>query len=376
MLTWLRGVLVVAVALTGPAYGESVELPGRTMVGGMVRDDGEALLVMRRSQSARDGSFLVRLDGGGIRTVELPGRRVKTTKPLVGGRLALWNFRAHPGGGDHGSLSHEIIELDGKDKVRSLWEWDSRRDSEEGYGMHPPFVYVSGDGEAWAMHAGASGTAFTFGRTASSRTTRFDSASVTDDEADIDGWLDEPFVTFLESDGPVVLVPRGDGGYILRFADGRGSPHVVPFLRGDGVTEVEFRWQWAERVLWALHRVAGRPIISRIWVWRPGRRRPSGFSRGRSRRRRCRTMNGALFGLSVAALVTASSTSGGTRGLASRNGACLTGVRSGRSPGSRKAEARRSSSARTAGTRSSWRNAESGARTRRWWSGTTQNAWS
>ncbi len=55
---------------------------------------------------------------------------------------------------------------------------------------------------------------------------------------------------FLDTNGPIVLIPWSNGGYIVHFSGG-ASPYTVPLLQGS--TYWSFVWQNEEAVLWAVN---------------------------------------------------------------------------------------------------------------------------
>lgn len=239
---------VLSLASAGALYPEDLPLPPGEVVGGVVENDGRALLLMRRSRSVEDGSFFVRLSGERARRIELPGSMARRLTPLAGGRLLVDSHKGPLRDGDW-AFAYEILKLKGNDGVRHVWEWNSR-DFPVGAAEFP--VVVSHDGRAWGtVHA----TTFAFGGTRSDRAkaTHLDRVHLDELGARTDQWKwmsDSPRFVFLDSDGPVILTPWNNGAFVVHFT-ASGSNYSVPVLQ-DAEEEYGFRWQWSDRVLWAL----------------------------------------------------------------------------------------------------------------------------
>lgn len=245
-------VLVFVAALVAPVQADDADgdtdLPRGILVGGVVDDDGETLILMRRSSSPGDGSFIVRMVGNRVQVIDLPEMMVKTMTPLSDGHVLLWSLKG-PFKGGYGVLAYDIVKLHQRGQLDYIWSLGPEYGLE--YGMHPPGVSVSGDGKVWGISEGGNETTFVFGKTSSSTITRSDMAMVSSGAA-TDRWpMGPPDFVFLDSDGPVVLLPQSKGAYIIRFSEGTSSPHIQPFLVNDAEDEeYEYRWQWKDSVLW------------------------------------------------------------------------------------------------------------------------------
>lgn len=224
---------------------EERALPAGDLVGGFVEDDGSSYFVFRRdSADSRppDTSVLVRLSRRGNVTdrVELRGVRAKAVGKLPDSRFWLWSLQGPLDRDGFGVLATEILELRPDGELRQHWEWRSSGESDA-----PVF---SRDGKLWGVHAmKRTGVTFRFGSTRKSngpeRTEHVEFGT-----RDTGQWPMQPQFTFLDSEGPVVLVPWSNGAFIVHFRDG-ASPYSVPVLQGS--SEIGFRWQPEDRILWA-----------------------------------------------------------------------------------------------------------------------------
>ena len=239
---------VLSLASAGMLHPEDPALPPGEVAGGLVEDNGSALLLLRRSRSVDDGSFFVRLRGDKVTKIELPGIMAKRLTPLAGGRMLLYSHKGPLRDGDW-ALAYEILKLKRNDRVRHVWEWNSR-DFPLGAAEFP--VVVSRDGRAWGT---ARAAAFAFGGTRSNRAkaTHLDRVHLDEHGPRTDQWKwmsDTPRFVFLDSEGPVIVTPWNNGAFVVHFT-ASGSSYSVPVLQ-DAEDEFGFRWQWSDRVLWAL----------------------------------------------------------------------------------------------------------------------------
>ncbi len=237
-------------------------LPGSFYGGGLVDDSGRTELVMALDGDAAGeaGASSLAFTGRRLALVRLSRKRVQaiplgeaysgTNRAtfLGDGRLLLSGWRG-PTIGGRTARTLDIVEVRG-DAVRRRWGWNSREDDPECRECVAPIV--SRDGRMWGYAGRVDETSarvrFAFGRTARKpgapgRVELVDFPN--SDKGELPMW---GHFWFLDSSGPVVLVPWSGGGFIVHFSQG-ASPHVVPVLQGS--TRWNFTWQSQEQVLWA-----------------------------------------------------------------------------------------------------------------------------
>lgn len=245
---------------TSPA-GVTVLPPGSIQPGGLVDDDGRAMVVLNVDNRASVDApvakpgrspVLVHSKRGRVQSVplgsEFSGMSLRTF--LDGGELLLSGHRG-PVINGYTARALDIVEIRG-DEVRRHWGWNSRKDNPE-CRTECDAPIVSSDGRMWGYagrtHETSTRVTFEFGRTrkpaAEGRIELVDLPNSDKGELPIWGHF-----WFLDTSGPVVLIPWSGGGYIVHFTDG-ASPHVVAVLQGS--ERWSFLWQGKERVLWAAH---------------------------------------------------------------------------------------------------------------------------
>lgn len=254
MLIRLLGLALICCALPSWLRAETRahRLPVGSVLEGVVNDDASARLFVL----GEGGSFLVDVTRKGIRSEPQPTSAVRI-EFLSDDRLLLTS-REEPRD-EKGHLAYVYRIVEGRsNKKRTVWEWSSLEFSPEPSSDAPAFT-LSPDGRTWGTWGLENGgaTRFVFGKrrsgSARAREVRVEMADLGDGDLAVSEtkWPVPPDFLFLDSDGPVVLVPWSGGAYILHFASNGSSPYTVPILFEDGVEEYAFRWQREERVLWA-----------------------------------------------------------------------------------------------------------------------------
>lgn len=248
----------VCTAVLAASPSDVASLPGSSYAGGLVDDGGRTAVVVavdgRVGEGAPSGPLdrslvLVHLKGGRVQSIPLGAEYSGTNQTvfLEDGKLLLWG-RQGPMIGGYTAGTRDIVEVRG-DEVRRVWGWNSREDAPECRHCRAPIV--ARDGRMWGYagrtHESSTRVTFSFGSTRKpGAPTRVELVDLPNsDKGELPMW---GHFWFLDTSGPVVLVPWSGGGFIVRFIDG-ASPHVVPVLQGS--TQWGFTWQNEERVLWA-----------------------------------------------------------------------------------------------------------------------------
>lgn len=226
-------------------------LPVGSVLEGVVNDDASATLFVL----GKSGSFLVEVTRTGVHSAPQPPSTVRIN--FLGDDRFLFTSREGPLDAK-GHLPHVYRFVEGRgNKRRTIWEWNSLD-----FPLQPssdvPTLVVSSDGSAWGTWGSdtSDATAFVFGKPrferARARGLRLETAALGHRDLAVSEskWPMAPDFIFLDSDGPVVLVPWTGGAYIVHFAS-NGSAYTTPILFEGGTEEYAFRWQWKERVLWA-----------------------------------------------------------------------------------------------------------------------------
>lgn len=254
MLIRLLGFTLICMASSSYLGAETRahRLPVGSVLEGVVSDDASATLFVLGER----GSFLVDVTKTGVRSEPQPTSTARI-EFLSDGRL-LFTSQEEPRDAK-GHLTHVYRIVEQRDnKKKTVWEWNSL-DLVRLPTSHAPAFTLSPDSRIWGTRrfGNSDTTEFVFGRrrsgSARTRRTRVEMADLGDRDLAVNEskWPVAPDFIFLDSDGPVVLVPWSGGAYVLHFTSNGSSPYTVPILFEDGAEEYAFRWQWEERVLWA-----------------------------------------------------------------------------------------------------------------------------
>lgn len=254
MLIRLLGFSLVLIAPSSwlGAETSASRLPVGSVLEGVVNDDGSATLFVL---GERD-SFLVDVTRTGVHTESQPTSTARIEFLSDGSLLVMSREEPRDAKGNL-AVVYRMVERRDNGK-KTAWEWNSL-DFIRQPTSHVPAFSLSPDGRTWGTWGFGStdATEFVFGRRRSGRArardTRVEVADLGDRDLAVSEskWPVAPDFVFLDSDGPVVLVPWSGGAYVLHFASNGSSPYTVPILFEGGVEEYAFRWQWKERVLWA-----------------------------------------------------------------------------------------------------------------------------
>lgn len=245
--------IVVSSCTAGALQGEVVSLPEGRVVGGVVRDDGTAMIAVAKNWR-EEGETTALVPGSGPSTLmaEVPTDYARGVRFLPGRGFVLTSCPPMFDGDNHCDLVHRVYRLNEAGRPQLSGEWDPRN-------MPNPNAWfdssssISSDGTAWiavrALEGRSTRREFALGTTSSPRATRMETIAF----ESVDAGMPEmglPPVHYLDPGQGLVLIPWGGGAYILRFAE--TGVHVAPhFHEGPGKI-TSFRWQEEARVLWAL----------------------------------------------------------------------------------------------------------------------------
>lgn len=269
MNRWILTILGFAVCSTSAAQTAwDVELPDGRYVGGVIEDDGTAVVLLNRrapdwwrldrgSGRAEERSFFVRLapDGSIIDTINLPGRKGRSFWELTDGPLVLES--SEPQDRDGVSAIHtEFIELTPGGDIRRIWGWSTRD--------RPDWLWMgfmpASDGKAWALYPVGEPDLgvidrlyFPWGDLEPAEAEVDGEVVLPFGDSEGDGWRpaegQSPYPVFLDSSGPVFSVVWKDRTYILHMAEDGSVKHRIRVFGHE--YEKRSAWQSNERVQWS-----------------------------------------------------------------------------------------------------------------------------
>jgi len=249
----ISAAIVASFLATGSLQGEVLSLPEGRVVGGVVRDDGTAIIATAKNwREEGETTALIWWNGSSTRTAEVPSDYALGTRFLPHGGFVLTYCPPMFDGDNHCDPVHKVYRVDETGKPRLTGEWDPRN-------MPNPNAWfdgsssISSDGTAWiAMRRLGSRPdrrEFTLGSTSSPKATRMETIAFESADTGIPE-MGLPPVHYLDHRQGVVLIPWSGGAYILHFAE--TGVQVLPHFHEGPEKITSFRWQEEARVLWAL----------------------------------------------------------------------------------------------------------------------------
>lgn len=257
---WILAVTIVSSCTAGALLGQILPLPEGRVVGGVLQDDGSAMIAITQGwgKEHEATSVLFWNSDESARTMTVPSERARSVR-FAHGRIILTNCVSLPRFGSHCAWGYQIFAVNESGNAQLEWELDPREESS----WDGAWADISHNGTAWITMGGDERSRiFTLGRSSSpaierTGTVLFDYAEPHMPEMGL------PPVFYLDVDRGIVLTPWSGGAYILTFGD--DAVRSFPWLHhepkatqwADREREVawagfNFTWQEDQGVLWAM----------------------------------------------------------------------------------------------------------------------------
>ena len=257
---FILGATIVSFFSAGAMLGQMLPLPEGRVVGGLLQDDGSAMLAITQgwAKEHEATSVLFWNSSESARTMTVPSERARSVR-FAHGRIILTNCVSLPRFGSHCAWGYKIFAVNESGNAQLEWELDPRDEST----WDGAWADISHDGTAWVTMGGdEKSRTFTLGRSSSPSVERtgtvlFDYAEPHMPEMGL------PPVSYLDVDRGIVLTPWSGGAYIVSFRDGdvRSFPwlphepkatHWADREREVAWAAFTFSWQEDQGVLWAM----------------------------------------------------------------------------------------------------------------------------